>query len=240
MTSGSDKPDKGLGERLRELEPPMATENGELMDRMFSDMKSECDRSDRTLAGFLRSRSTIARRVIVLSVFAVLALVGWFAFPVIAEQAQTMPWVASLVAFCILLVIAMVMVTRPVHLPALPRWQVACLICVAVGATIISAFWPITAAQAATHDHSGGFMVGACMGVGLLLGIPVYALLRLVDRGNALGNLVAAAAAGVAGNFVLKAHCAIPGTSHELLGHASVAVVFVLGLGLVHRVIPTK
>jgi len=78
------------------------------------------------------------------------------------------------------------------------------------------------------------------MGVGLLLGVPVYALLRLVDRGNALGNLVAAAAAGVAGNFVLKAHCSIPGTSHELLGHASVALVFVLGLGLVHRSIPSK
>jgi cation transport ATPase len=240
MTSGSDRPENGLGERLRGLDPSSAPENGELMDRMFSDMKAECDRSDRTVAGFLRSRSTIARRAIVLSVFTVLALIGWFAFPVIAAQAQTMPWVASLVAFFVLLVIAMFMVTRPVHLPALPSWQVACLVFVAVGATIISAFWPIPAAQAATHDHSGGFMVGACMGVGLLLGIPVYALLRLVDRGNALGNLVAAAAAGVAGNFVLKAHCAVPGTSHELLGHASVAVVFVLGLGLVHRVIPTK
>ena len=75
-------------------------------------------------------------------------------------------------------------------------------------------------------------MVGACMGVGLLLGIPVYALLRLVDRGNALGNLVAAAAAGVAGNFVLKAHCAIPGTSHELLGHASRGGRVRVGFGL--------
>ena len=89
---------------------------------------------------------------------------------------------------------------------------------------------------ATTHDHPpGGFMAGACMGVGLLLGIPVYGLLRLVDRGNALGNLVAAAAAGVAGNFVLKAHCSIAGTTHELFGHASVALVFVVGLGLVHR-----
>ena len=79
-------------------------------------------------------------------------------------------------------------------------------------------------------------MVGACMGAGLLLGVPVYALLRLVDRGNAFGSLVAASAAGLAGNFVLKAHCSVPGTSHELMGHASVALVFVLGMGLVHRV----
>jgi hypothetical protein len=78
------------------------------------------------------------------------------------------------------------------------------------------------------------------MGVGILLGIPVYALLRLVDRGNAFGSLVAAAAAGLAGNFILKAHCSVPGTSHELLGHASVAVLFVLGLGLVHRWMPSR
>ena len=240
MSTVSDRPENGLGERLRELEGPVSPTDGELMDRMFSDLKSQCDHSDRTIAGFLRSRSTVARRLIVLSVFAVLAAIGWFAFPIVSAQAQSVPWAVSLAAFFILLLLAIFMVTRPVHLPALPRWQTACLICVAVGATIVAAFWPIPAAQAATHDHGSGFMAGVCMGVGLLLGIPVYALLRLVDRGNALGNLVAAAGAGVAGNFVLKAHCPIPGTSHELLGHASVALVFVLGLGLVHYWIPSK
>jgi len=240
MTSGSDKPDAGLGERLRELDAADAAKGGERMDRMFADLKSKCDKSDRTVTGFLRSRSTMARRVIVLAVFSVLAIVGWFAFPLVGDQARTAQWTFSLVAFCVLLVVAMFMVTRPVHLPALPRWQSMCLACVAVGATVLAAFWPHPAAQAATHDHSGGVMVGACMGVGLLLGVPVYALLRLVDRGNALGSLVAAAAAGLAGNFVLKAHCSVPGTSHELLGHASVALVFVLGLGLVHRWIPSK
>ena len=241
MTSASDRPDDGLGERLRELDAAGVPETGPLFDEMFSELKARCDQSDRTLAGFLRSRSTAARRMIVLSIFAFLGLVGWFAFPLIAAEGRSVQWTASLIAFCILLVLAMFMVTRPVHLPALPRWQSLCLICVAVGATIVAAFWPIPAAlAAATHNHGGGFMAGACMGVGLLLGVPVYALLRLVDRGNALGNLVAAAAAGVAGNFVLKAHCSIAGTSHELLGHASVALVFVLGLGLVHRWIPSK
>jgi hypothetical protein len=135
----------------------------------------------------------------------------------------------------------MFMVTRPVHLPAIPRWQSLCLVCVAVAATVVATFWPVPPALAATtHGHGGGFIAGVCMGVGLLLGVPVYALLRLVDRGNALGNLVAAAAAGLAGNFVLKAHCSIAGTSHELLGHASVAFVFVVGLGLVHRWIPSN
>jgi len=240
MSTGSNRPDAGGDEWLRELGAAESPEEDECIDRMFAGMKAECDKSDRTITGFLRSRSTIARRLIVLSVFAVLAIAGWFAFPLVSDQARTVQWTGSLVTFCVLLVVAMFMVTRPVHLPALPRWQSMCLACIAVGATVLAAFWPHPAAQAATHDHTGGVMAGACMGVGLLLGVPVYALLRLVDRGNALGALVAAAAAGLAGNFVLKAHCSVPGTSHELLGHASVALVFVLGLGLVHRWIPSK
>ncbi len=236
MTSGSNRPEDGLAERLRELDVADAPQNDEQMDRMFTDMKARCDKNDRTIAGFLRSRSTMMRRLIVLSVFSVLAIVGWFVFPVVSDHARTVPWAATLVTFAVLLVVAMFMVTRPVHLPALPRWQSVCLACIAVGATILAAFWPHPAAQAATHDPAGGAMVGACMGAGLLLGVPVYALLRLVDRGNAFGSLVAASAAGLAGNFVLKAHCSVPGTSHELLGHASVALVFVVGLGLVHRI----
>jgi hypothetical protein len=236
MTSGSNRPEDGLAERLRELDVADAPQNDEQMDRMFTDMKARCDKNDRTIAGFLRSRSTMMRRLIVLSVFSVLAIVGWFVFPVVSDHARTVPWTATLVTFAVLLVVAMFMVTRPVHLPALPRWQSVCLACIAVGATILAAFWPHPAAQAATHDPAGGAMVGACMGAGLLLGVPVYALLRLVDRGNAFGSLVAASAAGLAGNFVLKAHCSVPGTPHELLGHASVALVFVVGLGLVHRI----
>ena len=239
MTSGTERPETGF-ESLRELDRPTPEESPDLFDRMFSKVKTECDESDHTIAGFVRSRSTKMRRLIVFSVFGALAITGWFVFPLVDEQGRTAPWIASLVAFAILMLIAMYMVTRPVHLPALPRWQTWLLVCIAVGATIVAAFWPLPAAHAHAHAQSGGIMAGVCMGVGLLLGIPVYALLRLVDRGNALGNLIAAATAGVAGNFVLKAHCPVPGTAHELLGHASVAIVFVLGLGLVHRWIPSQ
>jgi len=242
MTNGSDRggPDAGLGERLRELEPVDRPDNGELIDRMFTNVKSKCDKSDKTIAGFFRSRSTTVRRLIVLAVFAVLAVAGWSSFPLVDESLRDPEWLATLVAFFVLLIVAMMMVTRPVHRPELPRWQVACLVCIALGATVLAAFWPTAGAHAATHEHSSGMMAGACMGFGLMLGVPVYALLRLVDRGNAFGSLVAAAAAGLAGNFVLKAHCAIDTTGHVLLGHASVAVLFVVGLGLVHRWIPSK
>jgi len=240
MTSASNRPGDGLDERLRQLDVDEVGENGELIDELFAEVKAQCDESDRTITGFLKSRSTMVRRLIVLSVFAALAIIGWYEFPVVSEQARTLPWAASLATFAVLLLLAMLMVTRPVHLPALPRWQSACVACIAVGATIVAALWPPPAAMAATPAHATGAMAGVCMGVGILLGIPVYALLRLVDRGNPLGSLIAAAAAGLAGNFVLKAHCSVPGTAHELFGHASVAVLFVLGLGLVHHWIPSK
>ena len=242
MTTGNDRagPDAGLGERLRELAQEGPPDNDELIDRMFANVKDECTESDKTIAGFLRSRSTIVRRLIVLAAFAVLAVAGFNTFTLVDESVRNPQWIATLVAFCALLIVAMMMVTRPVHRPALPRWQVACLACIAVGATVLAAFWPSSGVYAATHEHTSGLMAGACMGFGLLLGVPVYALLRLVDRGNAFGNLIAASAAGLAGNFVLTAHCAIDTTAHVLLGHASVAVLFVVGLGLVHRWIPSK
>ncbi|MGB8330737.1 MAG: hypothetical protein WCE62_11475 [Polyangiales bacterium] len=240
MTGESDSTDDGLGERLRELDAAGMPQNGELLEQMFVELQTRCHENDRSIGGFLRSRSTRGRRLIVLGVFSLLALLGWYAFPLVGDHARTAQWATSLVVFIILLLLAMFMVTRPVHLPALPRWQTASLIFLAVAATIVAAFWPYPATMAPAHDHGGGILAGVCMGVGLLLGVPVYALLRLVDRGNAFGSLVAAAAAGVAANFVLKAHCPIPGTSHELLGHASVALFFVVGLGLVHRWIPSK
>lgn len=242
MTRGSDGAgtDDGLGKRLRELDPASEADDRELIDRMFRNVKGQCADSDKRITGFVRSRSTIVRRLIVLVVFAVLAVIGWYNFPLVDESVRTGQWVATLVAFCILLIVAMLMVTRPVHRPELPRWQVLCLVCVAVGATVLAAFWPTAGAQAITHEHASRMVAGACMGFGLLLGVPVYALLRLVDRGNAFGSLIAASAAGLAGNFVLKAHCEIETTGHVLLGHASVAVLFVMGLGLVHRWIPSK
>ncbi|MGB5811692.1 MAG: hypothetical protein WBG86_14240 [Polyangiales bacterium] len=241
MNSGdSAGPDAGLGERLRELDPSDPPANDELLDRMFADVQKQCDKSDKSMGGFLRSRSTLARRLVLLVVFGMLGIVALLNLPMVDESMRSTPWVTTLGAYLILLMVAMIVVTRPVHHPELPRWQILCLVGIAVGATVLAAFAPGSGAQAATHQHATGVMAGICMGFGLLLGVPVYAALRLVDRGNAFGSLVAAAAAGLAGNFVLKAHCAIDTTSHVLLGHASVAVLFVVGLGLVHRLIPSK
>ncbi|MGB8224510.1 MAG: hypothetical protein WCF10_18095, partial [Polyangiales bacterium] len=162
MTSGSHSPEGDVGRRLRELDATNVPDEDELMDRMFVELQSRCDKDDRSVTGFLRSRSTMTRRLIVLSVFSLLAIMGWFAFPLVGDQARTAPWTVSLVTFVVLLLLAMLMVTRPVHLPALPRWQSVCLVCIALGATIVAAVWPYPTAMAVTHSH-GGEMAGACL-----------------------------------------------------------------------------
>jgi len=43
MTSASDRPDDGLGERLRELDAAGVPETGPLFDEMFSELKARCD-----------------------------------------------------------------------------------------------------------------------------------------------------------------------------------------------------
>ncbi|MEM7434065.1 MAG: hypothetical protein AAF436_02865 [Myxococcota bacterium] len=233
-------PDAGLDERLRELDADERPLDPSRMDAMYAAMRSECEQSDKSVRGFLRGRSTLARRLILLVVFTALGVVALINLPMVDESMRDGSWMMTLFAFVVLLLVSMMVVTRPVHRPEPSRWAIVCLVGVAVGATVLAAFWPSSSAHAATHQHASGLMAGICMGVGVLLGVPVYAALRLVDRGNAFGSLVAAAAAGLAGNLILKAHCAIDTTGHVLLGHASVAVLFVVGLGLVHRWIPSK
>ena len=236
MTSSGDEAglDPELVVCLRELDEPGGTADRQRMDQMFASIEYRCETSDKTVPGFVRSRSTPLRRLIVLATLAALGIMGFSMFPLVGESVRGPRWFIPLLGFFALLVVAAMMVTRPVHKPAFRRWQVACLACVTIGATVLVAFWPGGNAQAVAAGESAGTLAGACMGMGLLLGVPAYALLRLVDRGNALGALIAASAAGLAGNFALEAHCPIGTTEHILLGHASVAVIFVVGVGLAH------
>lgn len=236
MTSSGDEAglDPELVVCLRELGEPEGTADRQRMDQMFASIERRCEKNDKTVRGFVRSRSTALRRLMVLATLAALGIIGLSMFPLAGESIRGSWWFAPLVALSGLLIIAAMMATRPVHKPAFRRWQVACLACVTIGAAVLVAFWPGGSAQAAAAGENAGTLAGACMGMGLLLGVPVYALLRLVDRGNALGALIAASAAGLAGNFALEAHCPIGTTEHILLGHASVAALFVLGVGLAH------
>ena len=235
--------DSSIGERLRELDGRDETKS-ETLDRVYDGLRTQCEHSDKSVSGYLRSRSTTVRRLIVVAAFAVILFVAIENFPMVEAPARTVQWAVTLIAYGVLLALTLLVATRPLQAPTLSPWKTNCIICVAVGATIVAAILPTSGAEAvgsaASEEHGHGLMFASCMGLGLLFGVPVYALLRLLDRGNTFGALMAAAAAGLAGNLLLKMHCPVDTTAHALLGHSSVALLYVAGLGLVHRLIPSK
>lgn len=228
-------PDPNLAERLRGLstEPtPLAPATAE---RIYDDVRAECDAEDAKWTGFVRSRSTTVRRGILGSVFLLLTVIAVGLFPMVDPAQRTAAWWITLALYSGLIVTCVWAATRPLHVPPLsPSW-VGTIVFLVLGACIGTAFVPFNPSAIAM-----GSMFGGCMGTGLLLGVPVFGLVRLFDRGNTFGALMAAAAAGLAGNLWLKANCPVDATAHVLLEHASVALIFVLGLLAIHRLIPAK
>lgn len=133
--------------------------------------------------------------------------------------------VASLIAVCAFVAL------RPLHLPSLPRATGVGLGFVAVAATIALAVAPGFHAHAALPSGVGLFThASPCLVYGFLVGVPVYGALRLLDRGNSLGRVLAASAAGLSGNLVLELQCATGGAEHRLFGHAGVVALYVFGV----------
>lgn len=226
--------DASWGEQLRALEGEAAGIAAADLEAMYSNVRQECDQYDRKPTAYLKSQPTPIRRLIAFTCLGAIGVAAFFAVSMVDQSMRDPSWFATLAAYAALMTLAVIAATRPLQVPALPSRGTIGIAVLAVGATLIAALIP------AAHAHHGppsamGFV--PCMGSGLLLGIPVYAVVRLLDRGNALGGLLAAAAAGLAGNLLLKFHCPANDTAHVMAGHVSVAVIFVVGLGLVHWVI---
>lgn len=189
-------------------------------------------------AFWLKSRSSATRRVIaggaaalIVGLGGALALRGDFAsYPPI-------PMAIALGSLATLLGLAIHQSLRPLHRPPMSRGARATMVALTLGATFaIALFAPSEAADdVATHgllEH-----VSPCLFYGLLVGLPLYLVLRLLDRGGARTALLAACAAGLIGNLALTLHCPIDDPEHLMLAHAQVAVLFLAGLGVVHLVL---
>ena len=228
--------DKDIGERLRSLEDVPGAQNGDL-EQMFAQVCGQCADEDKSVGGFLRSRPTAIRRLIAFIAFAGILVVAVLTKP-LPDGAITGAWIASSAAFVALLVVTLFAAIRPLYVATLPRTTGYLLGALTIAATVAAALLPLADA----HASSGGSLPhpSVCLGMGLLIGLPVYALLRIIDRGNPLGGLVAAAAAGLGGNLFLQMHCPTGDSTHLLMGHATVAIMFVMGLGIVHWLLPSK
>ena len=80
-----------------------------------------------------------------------------------------------------------------------------------------------------------------CMIYGFVFGLPVYGALRFLDPGSShAARIIAACAAGLAGNMVLELHCPMGGSTHLMAGHASIIVVYVLGVFLIEAMLRAR
>jgi len=199
------------------------------LDAMFGAVEERVKQTRGKPIHWLRSRSTRVRRALALGSFAV--IFGVVAVSMPAEDWSSLASIESILALVslgVLLVASLMVAVRPLHLPELPRIQVHGLAAASILATFVLAV-AVGGPAGEAHDHAASFWSQAtpCMYFGLLIGVPVYGVARLVDRGAYLGSLLAAAAAGLAGNFMLQMRCPISDPMHNVAGHASVALIFV-------------
>ena len=205
-----------------------------LSDLGFADLKAQVAAADRSWLGRLRAFSTPTRRLVAFLSFGI--IVGLKLMTGHRPDLGDYPPLLLAVylgSLGVLLAIAMVAALRPLHLPPLRTSVTITFTALTIIATCVLAVAP------GFHDHAsvrvpGGVSLwqlgGPCFLFGLVIGLPVYVVLRILDRGNPLGRLLAASAAGLTGNMMLELHCPVGGANHLLAGHAMVLVVFVLGV----------
>ena len=223
--------DPTLEDWLREAREGDAAAPPPDVDAMLGAVEREIEDAEKKPTFWLRTRPTWMRRAIaaaaaalVVGIGGVLTLRGDF------EDYPLPTMVAACVALGSLLVLALHQALRPLHRPPLSAWARAGLVALTLGATF-------TLALLSPPDAPSETLVSPCLFYGLLMGAPVYLILRLLDRGAGVtSSLLAACAAGLAANLVLQLHCPRDGVEHLMINHASVAVLFLAALAVAHVV----
>lgn len=115
---------------------------------------------------------------------------------------------------------------RPLHRPPMPAWVEPGLVAGALLGMVVLTLLPLAPPMPYEHDdwqHAFG-----CMFSGVLLGLPAYVLIRMLDRGGRRASaFLAAAAAALSANATLAMHCENDSVGHLLRGHATVGLIFV-------------
>jgi hypothetical protein len=218
------------------------------LDEIFEKVRDEVAHDDARPLARLRGSSTRARRAIAIASF-----VGIFCF---AALTGTRPDLAlyptgrlalECAAYAVLIVLTIFAAVRSEAMPLLSRTKALALVAVGLVAAVVLATLPAPHTlpiHLVGHSPSPAFPTGSpCMYLGLLLGIPVYAVLRLVDRGSPLSSVLAASTAGLVANLVLQVHCPVTSVGHRLVGHASIGPILLACLGaalLFERIVMAK
>jgi hypothetical protein len=196
---------------------------------LLRDVEAQIAGAEKKPLSWLRARATWARRAIAIgAAFLIAGVVGaaWLRSDL---DDRSLPHVAVAIAgLALLLSVAAFEALRPLHQPARAPWMRF-----AIAAATLVATCAVAALPPMVEPGTGPSW-SPCLFFGLLTGLPVYLLLRILDRGSSSGPLLGACAAGLLGNLVLELHCPSHDPQHLMIGHFGVAVLFVLGLGSLH------
>ena len=201
------------------------------LDGMYAALRADLER-ERGLRAWLRARSTVVRA---LAAFGLVALVGTVAALAFARpDLGSYPFerlALSSSAMALLMLASVGLALRPLQRPGLPAWTAPVLVggslLVLAGLYLVAPLEAPRALDAATVRPAL-----ACLAIGLVLAVPVYGVLLLLDRGGSLRALPMALAAGLAANLVLHIHCPSTQPTHLMLGHFGAAALLLLAIAL--------
>lgn len=200
-------------------------------DGLYAALRSDIAR-ERGWRAWLRERSATARLLGASGVIAALCALCalGFARRDLAEYPSER-MALSLAAMGLLLLVSLMVALRPLQRPGLPRWAApaaasASLLALAA-LYLVSPLEPYAVLDAASLRPAL-----ICLAIGLALGVPVYAVIALLDRGGARRAMPMAAAAGLAANLMLHIHCPSTQSWHLMLGHFGAAALLLLSVAL--------
>jgi len=193
-------------------------------DALLSSLEARLAQEERGVVAWLRHRRSRTRFVLGVAVAALPVVLSVVA----VSRAHALNEARGLTfAMAPLLLYALWLGLRSHSRPCLTTPQLSGALVLSLVALLLINGWPAPAA-AAEVARGAGTVLG-CAGFGLLFALPVYAWLRLLDRGDNPHGPVLALGAGVSANLALNLHCSGHGPLHDILGHF-VVVVVLLGL----------
>jgi hypothetical protein len=202
------------------------------LDALLAGLEQQIRAEEKSPRAFLRSRPTWIR--IALATVAVLLVVGPVVLFMPRRDLHEYPgprMILTVLAMIISLAITVIIALRPAYRPPLPR---ALLTAATVSALLILFFFSMMPMSGTTTENIDSFLqllphALPCFYFGVAAGAPIYLIVRTLDHQvTRLTALLAAGTAGLTANLALHFHCANSQVEHMLLGHFSVAVLFML------------
>jgi len=201
-------------------------------DELFGAIEAEISK-ERGPRATLRSASTRTRSAVAMAAAGAIPLVIWLTWA--RSDLSVYPaWrlIAELVSLGGLVVLAVWIALRPLQARPLPRGVRIGAVVLTVAVVALLAVLPAAYHAAPASLDGQGFSLAprasACFAFGVIVGVPLLALLWSLSRRS---RLVAAAYAvpGVVGVIALQLHCPSVGAEHLAAGHVTVLLGFLLG-----------